>query len=101
MLEFDGAPGGTLESFGMARDEIAKYSPLGMTKSDHRSICFVPSVSAVAIRDPNDPEGLYADISSIPREESELDEFLCATDNQTHSLMTEELGRRLLDRLPK
>ena len=35
------------------------------------------------------------------QEDSELDEFLCATDNQTHSLMTEELGKRLLDRLPK
>jgi hypothetical protein len=101
MLEFDGAPGGTLESFGIARDEIAQYAPLATTKSDHRSICFVPSVSAVAIRDPNDPESLYADISSLPPEDSELDEFLCATDNQTHSLMTEELGKRLLDRLPK
>jgi len=101
MLEFDGAPGGTLESFGIARDVIAKYSPLGTTKSDYRSICFVPSISAVAIRDPNDPESLYVDISSLPKEDSELDEFLCATDNQAHSLMTEELGRRLLDRLPK
>jgi hypothetical protein len=101
MLEFDGAPGGTLESFGIARDEIAQYSPLGTTKSDHRSICFVPSISAVAIRDPNDPDSLYADISSLSPEDSELDEFLCASDNQTHSLMTEELGRRLIDRLPK
>jgi hypothetical protein len=101
MLEFDGAPGGTLESFGIARDEIADKAPLGSTKSDYRSICFVPSVSAVAIRDPNDPESLYADISSLSPKDSELDEFLCATDNQAHSLMTEELGRRLIDRLPK
>jgi hypothetical protein len=101
MLEFDGAPGGTLESFGIARDVIAKYSPLGTTKSDYRSICFVPSISAVAIRDPNDPESLYADISNLSPEDSELDEFLCATENQAHSLMTEKLGRRLIDRLPK
>jgi hypothetical protein len=101
MLEFDGAPGGTLESFGIARDEIADKAPLGSTKSDYRSICFVPSVSAVAIRDPNDPDSLYADISSLSPKDSELDEFLCATDNQAHSLMTEELGRRLIDRLPK
>ena len=66
MLEFDGAPGGTLESFGIARDEIAQLA-LGTTKSDHRSICFVPSISAVAIRDPNDPDSLYADISSLSR----------------------------------
>jgi hypothetical protein len=52
MLEFDGAPGGTLESFGIARDVIATYAPLAVTKSDYRSICFVPSISAVAIRIP-------------------------------------------------
>ncbi len=101
MLEFDGAPGGTLESFGIARDVIATYAPLAVTKSDYRSICFVPSISAVAIRDPSNRENLYVDISELPKEDSELDEFLCATDNQAHSLMTEELGRRLLDRLPK
>src|SRR5216683_2117323 len=71
--ELDGAPGGMLESFGIACDELAKY---GATSSAHRWVGFVPSVSAVAIRDLDTQDDLYADISALPPEDSELDEFL-------------------------
>ncbi|GGO94185.1 esterase/lipase family protein [Wenjunlia tyrosinilytica] len=98
MLEFDGAPGGTLDSFEIARQELVKY---GATQADHPSICFVPTVSAVAIRDLDTAANLYADVSALPPEDSELDEFICSSDNLLHSKMTEELGTWLLERLPK
>jgi hypothetical protein len=96
--ELDGAPGGMLESFGIACDELARY---GATESAYRWVCFVPAVSAVAIRDLDTQDDLYADINALPPDESELDEFRCAADNEPHSQMTEELGGWLLDRLPK
>jgi hypothetical protein len=96
--ELDGAPGGTLEIFGIARDELA--AP-GAAESEHRMICFVPSVSAVAIRDLDSEDDVYADIGGLSPDESELDEFVCASENQAHSRVTRELGGWLLDRLPR
>lgn len=94
--ELDGAPGGTLESFGLARDNLANF---GATEATYRSICFVPSVSAVAIEDIDTQEKVYTDINSLPPENSELDEFRCATDNEAHTLMTEELGMWIIDHI--
>jgi hypothetical protein len=94
----DGAPGGTLETFGIAADNLAKF---GKTQCDQRVINFVPSVSAVAIRDIDTDENLYADIGQLPPGESELDDFRCSTVNTAHTLMTEELGTWLLDRIPQ
>ncbi|MCM2428496.1 esterase/lipase family protein [Streptomyces sp. RKAG337] len=95
--ELDGAPGGTLESFGIAADEL---NGAGQPATAHyRSIAFVPAVSAVAIRDIDTHEDLYADISAIPSQESELDAFLCASQNEEHTLMTEELGGWIIDQL--
>lgn len=46
--ELDAAPGGTLRSFGIAREALAR---LGAVESTHEWVDFVPTVSAVAIRD--------------------------------------------------
>jgi hypothetical protein len=96
--EFDGAPGGTLESFGLAGDALRKA--LNGVDIHHRAGCFVPSVSAVAIRDLDRQEDLYADIDSLPPDESELDDFILSSTNTPHSAMTEEIGTWFLDRLP-
>lgn len=96
--ELDGAPGGTLESFGIIGDALA-----GVGESVdlvHRSGCFVPSVSAVAVRDLGRQEDLYVNIDQLEPEESELNEFLLSPDNDPHALMTESIGRWVLDRLP-
>ncbi|MFH8366406.1 hypothetical protein [Streptomyces sp. NPDC018031] len=97
--ELDGAPGGLLESFGTLADELDR---LGRTRVHHRSVCFVPTVSALAVRGArlDRQEDLYADLSGLPAEASELDEFRCASTNEAHTLMTEELGSWILDRLP-
>jgi len=95
----DNAPGGKLETFGIVRDTLAALN-LGAVESNHRWVDFVPSVSAVAIRDPDSPD-LYADIGSLQSADSELDDFLCAPGNEEHSLVTRELGEWLLARLPK
>lgn len=95
----DGAPGGTLESFGIAADALtAANQP---TEATHRSITFVPSVSAVAIRDLDTQEDLYADIGRLPIDQSEIDEFRCASENDEHTRITEELCTFILERLPE
>ncbi|MFE0174125.1 esterase/lipase family protein [Streptomyces sp. NPDC059002] len=98
--EIDGAPGGTLEGFGILADELNKipaFIGLGST-ADERAHCFVPTASAVALRDIDTHEKLYEPFADS--EKSELDEYLCASQNEGHTLITEELCTWILDRLP-
>ncbi|WP_460067551.1 hypothetical protein [Streptomyces sp. YKOK-I1] len=96
--ELDGAPGGTLEAFGLVGDKLAE---VGETADlVHRSVCFVPSVSAVSIRDLDRQDDLYVTIDELPPDESDLDDFLLSENNDPHSLMTPGLGEWVLDRLP-
>ncbi|MGW4425037.1 hypothetical protein [Streptosporangium sp. NPDC004631] len=93
---FDGAPGGTLASYGMLADK------LGVEIGDrHRSVCFVPSVSAVALKyDPVDwPVDLYTDLSTMPAGSSDLDDFHCDTENSEHSKVTKTLADWILERI--
>lgn len=57
-------------------------------------------MSAVAIRDIDQPDDLYADVDGLPPGESDLDEFLCSSRTTAHTEITEQLGSWLLDRLP-
>ncbi|MEU9291446.1 hypothetical protein AB0D57_44220 [Streptomyces sp. NPDC048275] len=93
--EIDGAPGGTLASFGIAANTLNSL-PFGKAEAPVPEICFVPSVSAVAIRDLDTTALLNTDISAIDPSESELDEFLCASQNEAHTKITEELCSWLL-----
>ena len=97
VAELDGAPGGTLESFGIAGEALRKA--LNVTTVHHRSVCFVPAVSAVAIRDLDLQDDVYVDVRGLPPEQSELDEFALADTNQEHCGMSEELALWILDRL--
>ncbi|MGW7456617.1 esterase/lipase family protein [Streptomyces sp. NPDC054797] len=101
--EIDGAPGGTLEGFGILADKLNEQPPLlGLRTDAHvRHHSFVPSVSAVAIRDVTTDTDLYVDIAGLAPEESELDEFRLASQNQPHTLMTTELGGWIVERIGK
>ncbi|MEV0412039.1 hypothetical protein AB0I68_14875 [Streptomyces sp. NPDC050448] len=96
--ELDGAPGGTLESFGILGDTLSSFGEA--VDMVHRTVCFVPSVSAVAIRDLDRQEDLYAHIDSMPPDESELDDYMLSGKNDPHAIMTAEIGEWVLDRLP-
>ncbi|MGW7541374.1 esterase/lipase family protein [Streptomyces sp. NPDC054770] len=96
--ELDGAPGGTLESFGLLADALKATGE--DTDIAHRSACFVPSVSAVSIRDLDQQDDLYADVYDLPPEDSDVDDFLLSSTNEAHALMTPELAEWVLDRLP-
>ncbi|MEU2389608.1 hypothetical protein [Streptomyces sp. NPDC007369] len=96
--ELDGAPGGTLESFGIIGDALSGFGEA--VEMAHRSVCFVPSVSAVAIRDLDRQDDLYAHVDDLPPEESELDDFMLSETNDPHAVMSAELGEWILDRLP-
>ncbi|WP_326766955.1 alpha/beta hydrolase [Streptomyces sp. NBC_01591] len=98
----DGAPGGSLEGFGILADGLNALSPILGFKTDVRirSHCFVPSVSAVDVGDLDTDEELYKNISEPSEDASGLDEFKLASRNEGHTLVTEELCTWLLDRLP-
>ncbi|MFI7103772.1 hypothetical protein ACIBK8_31025 [Streptomyces sp. NPDC050161] len=92
----DGAPGGTLASYGMLADALgAQIEP------EHRSGCFVPSVSAVALK--HDPVtwdvDLHTDLNALPAGSTDLDAFTCDTTNSEHSVVTEPLAEWILAQL--
>ncbi|MFE0510044.1 esterase/lipase family protein [Streptomyces sp. NPDC058964] len=96
--EPDGAPGGTLRSYGILADMLKKAG--AQVDLRHEDVCFVPSVSAVAIRDIDQQKDLYADIDALDPSESEVDDFVCSSTTTAHTAITEELCGWLLDRLP-
>ncbi|GAA3548430.1 hypothetical protein GCM10022419_030900 [Nonomuraea rosea] len=95
---FDGAPGGTLASYGLLADELGV--PI---ESRYRSACFVPSVSAVALQyDPVEwTVDLYTDITSLSPEHSQLDDYQCDADNSEHGQVTATLAEWILGQLAK
>lgn len=95
--ECDGAPGGTLDSFGIIGD---KLNEKGQAAVNHRTVCFVPSVSAVSIGDIDTEADLYADIMNLPPERSDLDDYLCARENEAHTAISRQLAQWIIDRVP-
>ncbi|MEU0252142.1 hypothetical protein ABZ299_06415 [Streptomyces sp. NPDC006184] len=103
--DIDGAPGGLFPvtpglpgnpaNFGTAAmlAEVLDRKPAELV---YNASVFVPTVSAVAAGDIDDRHMLYG---KIDPEASELDDFLCAGENEGHTVMTEELGRWILERI--
>ncbi|MFF8691532.1 hypothetical protein ACF08W_04935 [Streptomyces sp. NPDC015144] len=98
----DGAPGGSLEGFGILADGLNALHPdLGLTTAVRiRSHCFVPSVSAVDIGELDTDDELYKDISALPAGTGGLDAYRLASRNEPHALVTGELCTWLLSHLP-
>ncbi|MEF9903719.1 esterase/lipase family protein [Streptomyces sp. P9-A2] len=96
--ELDGAPGGTLHTYKILADTVKKLG--GKADLRHEDVCFVPSVSAVAIRDIDKQNDLYAGVDGLDPDESELDEFRCSSTTTAHTAITEELGTWIIERLP-
>lgn len=102
--EIDGAPGGLFTvpspagdtgSFGLAALLMAllgnEVDPDVITTS-----CFIPSISAVDAGDIKDPKALYQPITP---DHSALDAFICASRNEGHTTMTEELGAWIVNEI--
>ncbi|MEU8650281.1 hypothetical protein [Streptomyces sp. NPDC048737] len=96
--ELDGAPGGTLHTYEILAETMRKLG--GTVDLRHEEVCFVPSVSAVAVRDIETQKDLYTNIDDLAPEESELDDYLCSSTTTAHTAITEELCTWLMDRLP-
>jgi hypothetical protein len=92
--ELDGAPGSTLDSLAMVADVLAN---VGEVEKLVPPVCFIPTASAVSLRDVTDHASLYDPIRRD--EKGDLDAFRCASENQAHVLITEELCGWILDRL--
>ncbi|MFG2959460.1 hypothetical protein ACIPX0_39635 [Streptomyces sp. NPDC090075] len=58
--------------------------------------CFIPSISAVAAGEIDNQTALYKPITP---DTSELDAFLCASRNEAHTTMTEELGAWIVNEI--
>jgi pimeloyl-ACP methyl ester carboxylesterase len=97
--ELDGAPGGTLDSYQIIADALKEKG--ATIDLRHPTVCFVPSVSAVAIRDIDSQSDLYANIDGLHPDESELDAFLCSSTTTAHTEITAELAEWILKQLPE
>ncbi len=94
MPRADSAPGGTLGSFGIAAENLRG---LGYTvECDYPTINFVPSVSAVSIRDVGTDADLYINIDEEPASASDLDEYKLSRTSTPHTKMTAELSATML-----
>jgi hypothetical protein len=89
----DCAPGGTLNSFGIAAEALRDAGYEATVK--YPNVCFVPVASAVDLADPSDP---YAPVNNMEPNDSGLDEFKVASDNEGHTLLTKELCDWLTER---
>lgn len=95
--ELDGAPGGTLHTYKILAEAMEKLG--GKAELRHEEVCFVPSVSAVAIRDVESQDDLYVDISELDADSSEFGDFRCSSTTTAHTAITEELCTWIMDRL--
>ncbi|MEV8637871.1 hypothetical protein AB0395_40105 [Streptosporangium sp. NPDC051023] len=100
--DIDGAPGGTLDGFGILADKLNELPPLlGFRVSNPiREHCFVPAVSAISVREPGTHDNLYTPISDEELEETPFHAVKLASQSDTHTLVTEELATWFLDQLP-
>ncbi|MFD9735738.1 esterase/lipase family protein [Umezawaea sp. NPDC059074] len=97
--DIDGAPGGTLHGFGILADALNEVVGFGVD-NPVREHCFVPTVSAVALREPATHDDLYTPISVQDLEQTPFHAVKLASQNDTHTLITEELSTWFLDQLP-
>lgn len=102
--EIDGAPGGLFTvpspmgdtgSFGLAA-LLVKSMGNEVDPDVIGTSCFIPAISAVAAADIDDRDALYRPIRPA---DSDLDAFLCASRNEGHTTMTEELGAWLINEI--
>lgn len=100
--DIDGAPGGTLDGFGILADKLRELSPLLGFQVDNpiRKHCFVPAVSAIALRQPDTHDSLYTPISDGEQEQTPFHAVKLASQSEMHTLVTEELATWFLDQLP-
>ncbi|GGP13805.1 hypothetical protein LDL08_20870 [Nonomuraea glycinis] len=93
---FDGAPGGTLDTYG--RIAAALGAPI---EDAYKVGSFVPSASAVALEGPNWTDELDTDLSALTSGRFALDEFAFDTDNSEHSSISLPLVKWIEDRLAR
>ncbi|MFJ8010861.1 esterase/lipase family protein [Streptomyces fagopyri] len=100
--DIDGAPGGTLAGFGILADTLNALPPLAGFRVSNpvREHCFVPAVSAIALREPDTHDDLYTPIGDDELEETPFHAVKLASQSDTHTLVTEELATWFLDQLP-
>jgi len=95
---FDGAPRGTLLTYGAIADQLG--API---EDGRRFSGFVPTVSAIALdKDPLTwTEDLYRPAGDITADDVRLDDFRCARTNTEHGSVQRELVEWIVDRLAK
>ncbi|MFF0381119.1 esterase/lipase family protein [Streptomyces sp. NPDC004286] len=96
--EMDGAPGGTLRSYGILADALKKVG--AQVDLRHEDVCFVPTVSAVSIRDLDQQKDVYANVGDLAPDESDVDDFIWSAETTPHTAVTEDLAVWLMDRIP-
>jgi hypothetical protein len=99
--ELDSAPGGTLDSFGIA---AATFQALGGQDAEapYPDVDFVPTISAIGVVDADlaEPRDLVLNVDRLDPDRIALDEFKTSSDNTGHTEITRELCEWILERLP-
>lgn len=94
--EFDGAPGGTSDSFGQIADGIRAQFPNDNPNEKHRIHCFIPTFSAVAA-----PQKYMAfprrSLAEVPRNEIPFTDYVVSAKNTEHVDVTPELCKAVVD----
>ncbi|MFJ8082860.1 hypothetical protein ACIQ6Y_19880 [Streptomyces sp. NPDC096205] len=97
LTELDSAPGGTLNTYEIVHNAMRLG---GSTSTVHfPKVCFVPTVSALDLRDPDDRESLYTPVKTMNPDDSGLTEFTYADATTDHTGIVPDLCFWLLDRL--
>ncbi|MFF8838659.1 esterase/lipase family protein [Streptomyces sp. NPDC015130] len=103
--EIDGAPGGLFTLPLPDGTDPGSFGLIGLLMLGLRNVvdkdriptsCFIPSISAVAAGEIADQQALYKPITP---DASELDAFVCASRNEPHTTMTEELGAWIVNEI--
>ncbi|MDC0675734.1 hypothetical protein [Nannocystis radixulma] len=95
----DAVAGGTLRTFGLAAEKLREAGATVDCRKETTS--FVPTASALAVKNRDIWADLNADLSMITPDDTPFDDFKISSQNTLHTSITEELGSWIVERLPR
>ena len=100
--ELDSAPGGLLDSFGIAAAALNDVSGIS-AEAPYPHVNFVPAISALAVHDADigKQDDLFMNIDSLDEGRFEFDVYRASSSNTGHTEITRELCEFIIEHLQK
>ncbi|MCY0992121.1 hypothetical protein OV203_33600 [Nannocystis sp. ILAH1] len=95
----DSVAGGKLRTFGLAAEKLREAGATVELRNELTS--FVPTASALAVRNRDVWADLNADLSNLTPDDTPFDDFKISSKNTLHTSITAELGAWIVERLPR